>query len=112
MMFMQKYKPTIVTGVLTSESQWAGVMGNNYTGGSGYPLWYYCMSMNNSAIEYVLIFNHSPSISARRYTEYDNQPNFDNFKAFGGWKEPIMKQYTQDSKDCVDNLNLDYSTKV
>ena len=37
--FMQKYKP-IVAGVLTSESQWPAVMGNNYTGGSGYSLWY------------------------------------------------------------------------
>ena len=58
--------------------------------------------MRNSAI-----LNHVLTII--RYSEYDNQPTFDNFKAFGGWKEPMMKQYTQDSKDCVDNLNLDYS---
>ena len=44
-----------------------------------------------------------------RYMDYDNQPTFNNFKTFGGWKEPVMKQYTQDSKDCVDNLNLDYT---
>ena len=44
-----------------------------------------------------------------RYSEYDNQPTFDDFKPFGGWKEPVMKQYTQNSKDCVDNLNLDFT---
>ena len=30
----------IKTGVLTSATQWEGVMGMNYTGGSSFPLWY------------------------------------------------------------------------
>ena len=30
----------IKTGVLTSATQWEGVMGMNYTGASSFPLWY------------------------------------------------------------------------
>ena len=49
--FMQKYKP-IITGVLTNESQWAEIMGNNYTGGSRHPLWY--NNINEQSINTVL----------------------------------------------------------
>lgn len=68
---MQKYKP-IVTGVLTSESQWAGVMGSDYTGGSGYPLWYYkCMTFNEELC-HALIINHSLLLGIANMTT--NQP--------------------------------------
>ena len=45
-----------------------------------------------------------------RYMKYDDQPTFANFMPFGGWNKPRMKQYTQNPKDCVGNVNLDYST--
>ena len=41
--------------------------------------------------------------------QHNNDPTFNDFKAFGGWNKPTMKQYSQDSKDCVANLNLDYT---
>ena len=48
---MQKYKP-IVTGVLTSESQWAEIMGSDYIDGSRYLLWY--NNINEQSINKVL----------------------------------------------------------
>ena len=44
-----------------------------------------------------------------RYMNYDDEPTFNDFKPFGGWNKPTMKQYTEDSKECVANLHLDYS---
>ena len=44
-----------------------------------------------------------------RYMQHDNDPTFSDFKVFGGWNKLTMKQYSEDSKDCVANLNLDYS---
>eukprot|EP01113_Clastostelium_recurvatum_P017539 TRINITY_DN2061_c0_g1_i1.p1 TRINITY_DN2061_c0_g1~~TRINITY_DN2061_c0_g1_i1.p1 ORF type:complete len:214 (+),score=30.03 TRINITY_DN2061_c0_g1_i1:36-677(+) len=59
-------------GVYTSSSQWNPIMGS-YSGGSSLPLW---------------------------YAHYNNQPNFNDFVAFGGWSKPAMKQYAGDVTEC------------
>ena len=59
-------------GVYTSASQWNPIMGS-YTGGSGFPLW---------------------------YAHYDNSPSFNDFRSFGGWSKPAMKQYVGDTTVC------------
>ncbi|KAF7631045.1 hypothetical protein Mgra_00008696 [Meloidogyne graminicola] len=59
-------------GIYTSNSQWQPI-----TGGSnkfnGYPLW---------------------------YPHYDSKSNFGDFKPFGGWKKPSIKQYSENKKIC------------
>lgn len=80
------YSPTHVqgqktTGVYASESQWSAIMGSEYTGGSGHQLW---------------------------YAHYDNQPSFSDFKAFGGWSKPSIKQYAGDKTMCGVGVDLNY----
>ena len=58
---------------------------------------------------YVISNQSIVHIYACRYIDYDDEPTFDDFKPFGGWNKPTMKQYTEDSKECVANLHLDYS---
>ena len=48
-------------------------------------------------------------IISYRYMQHNDDPTFAVFDTFGGWNKPTMKQYSQDSKECVANLNLDYS---
>jgi GH25 family lysozyme M1 (1,4-beta-N-acetylmuramidase) len=44
------------------------------------------------------------------YPHYDNVPNFSDFKPFGGWTKPEIKQYKGDINLCgVIELDLDYS---
>lgn len=42
------------------------------------------------------------------YAHYDNKPNFSDFKAFGGWTKPYMKQYAQNIKVCTANTDLNW----
>lgn len=63
----------VAIGVYTSLSQWGPIMGSNYTGGAQYPLW---------------------------YARYNNQMNFGDFRPFGGWTRPYIKQYVGDVKVC------------
>ena len=34
------------------------------------------------------------------YAHYDNEPDFGDFRPFGGWTEPKMKQYNGDKYEC------------
>jgi hypothetical protein len=34
------------------------------------------------------------------YPHYDNVPNFSDFKPFGGWTKPAMKQFWNTMKIC------------
>lgn len=73
-----RYKPT---GVYASESQWSSIMGSSYTGGSSHQLW---------------------------YAHYDEDPSFSDFRPFGGWSKPAMKQYAGDKSVCGVGVDLNY----
>ena len=57
-------------GVYSDIQSWGMIMGESYTAGSSLPLW---------------------------YARYDNKPSFDDFKPFGGWNYPAMKQFWGDT---------------
>jgi len=67
-------------GVYSSASQWDPIMGS-WTGGSAYPLW---------------------------YAHYDNVPGFGDFKAFGGWSKPNIKQFAGDATVCGADIDKDF----
>mmetsp|Transcript_7828 Transcript_7828/g.7690 ORF Transcript_7828/g.7690 Transcript_7828/m.7690 type:complete len:141 (-) Transcript_7828:39-461(-) len=69
-------------GIYTSRTEWASIVGLNWSGVSWADLWYY---------------------------NYDNQANFKDFQPFGGWTKPFMKQYHGLTKNiCGIQMNLDY----
>lgn len=70
------------TGVYTSASQWEPIMGDSYTGGSKFPLW---------------------------YAHYDDTPSFYDFEPFGGWNSPSIKQYDGDITICSTGLDVNWS---
>jgi hypothetical protein len=70
----------IVLGVYTSESQWSPIMGD-YTGGSEFPLW---------------------------YAHYDGDASFSDFRAFGGWSKPAIKQYRGTTSLCGASVDENY----
>lgn len=66
------WKPT---GVYTSRNHWSGIMGVGYTGGASSSLWY-------------------------SHYETPLNPSFSDFKPFGGWSEPSIKQFQGTSYMC------------
>ena len=68
-------------GIYANNWSWNDVVGG-WTGLSKYPLW---------------------------YAHYDGKPDFTDFKKFGGFTKPSMKQYQGDQKIC--NTNVDYNTQ-
>ena len=42
------------------------------------------------------------------YADYDDEQNFDDFKAFGGWTSPIAKQYEGDASVCGVDVDLNW----
>ena len=69
-------------GIYTSASGWVPIVGSSwsYPASKGLPLW---------------------------YAHYDGKPSFSDFKAFGGWAKPSMKQYIGDHTSC--GVGLDYN---
>jgi GH25 family lysozyme M1 (1,4-beta-N-acetylmuramidase) len=68
-------------GIYASSSQWSQLMGSN-TSFKNLPLW---------------------------YAHYDASPSFSDFKSFGGWTKPHMKQYNDHSDvGCFSNVDVDY----
>ena len=72
-------------GVYSNWNSWATIAGTswNYPATMGLPIW---------------------------YPHYDNSPSFSDFKPFGGWKTPLIKQYAGDKTAC--GLGLDYNYKA
>ncbi|CAF1322108.1 unnamed protein product [Adineta steineri] len=69
-------------GIFTSKFHWISIM-NNITKFSSYaPLW---------------------------YIEHDNERSFDDFQTFGEWRQPSMKQFIGDVKECGVILNKNFS---
>jgi len=67
-------------GIYSSKSQWTEIMGS-FSGVSSYPLW---------------------------YAHYDGNANFQDFKSFGGWTKPFMKQYTENAQLCGSTVDKNY----
>ena len=77
-------------GVLTSKSDWESVMGGSSSCSSlaetGVPLW---------------------------YKDLDGRPEIKNYKQVGGWKDPLMKQFsTKDSWCHLPNVTLNIAKKI
>nr|CAD2132062.1 unnamed protein product [Meloidogyne enterolobii] len=67
-------------GIYTSNAQWQPITGGS-TKFNDFPLW---------------------------YPHYDNKANFVDFKPFGGWKKPLIKQYDDNKKVCNVNADLNF----
>lgn len=68
-------------GIYTNLNNWAEIVGQSWDGVKDYPLW---------------------------YAHYDSLPNYSDFKAFGGWTRPAMKQYKGDTTVCGVGVDLSY----
>jgi len=42
------------------------------------------------------------------YAHYDNAQTYGDFKPFGGWTEPYMKQYKGDTTLCGQGVDLNF----
>ena len=47
-------------------------------------------------MQFGIMFVHT----AHRYAHYDRDPSFNDFKPFGGWSKPSMKQFTGGATVC------------
>eukprot|EP01147_Barroeca_monosierra_P008577 gene8577-10279_t len=70
----------IPLGVYTSASQWNPIMGD-WSGGSAFPLW---------------------------YAHYDGSASFSDFKPFGGWSKPSIKQYAGTTNVCGASIDKNW----
>lgn len=68
-------------GVYTNQNNWSVIMGSDYNGGSSFPLW---------------------------YAHYDGQPSFADFKPFGGWHNPTIKQFAGDENICESSIDVNW----
>ena len=73
----------IVYGIYASSYYWGEIVGSGYTFkyASTSPLW---------------------------YPHYDNKATFSDFKPFGGWSAPYIKQYAGDKTLCSTDVDYDY----
>ncbi len=72
----------VKVGIYTSKSQWISIMNNVTKFSLDSPLW---------------------------YPHYDNNKSFNDFRAFGGWRQPAIKQFIGDVKECGVILDRDFS---
>ena len=70
-----------VPGIYTSYNNWQNIVGINWDGVSSLPLW---------------------------YAHYDNDPSFRDYRAFGGWSKPAIKQYAGDKSVCGAGVDLNF----
>jgi len=68
-------------GIYTNLNNWANIVGVGWNGAHEYPLW---------------------------YAHYDGQPNFNDFRPFGGWSRPNIKQYAGDVKVCSSDVDMNW----
>ena len=55
-----------------------------------------------------IINNDEMTNEVIRYPHFDNNPSFSDFKPFGGFTEPYIKQYMGVTDMCNTNVDLDY----
>eukprot|EP00933_Yihiella_yeosuensis_P045095 TRINITY_DN4040_c0_g2_i1.p1 TRINITY_DN4040_c0_g2~~TRINITY_DN4040_c0_g2_i1.p1 ORF type:complete len:257 (-),score=8.12 TRINITY_DN4040_c0_g2_i1:168-938(-) len=65
-------------GIYSSMYQWNPIMGS-YSKGAKYPLW---------------------------YAHYDRSASFSDFRSFGGWSRPAIKQYIGDTTVCSSGVDV------
>mmetsp|Transcript_4047 Transcript_4047/g.7797 ORF Transcript_4047/g.7797 Transcript_4047/m.7797 type:complete len:256 (-) Transcript_4047:212-979(-) len=72
----------VKAGVYTNYYNWQSIVGldYDYPSSKGLPVW---------------------------YAHYDKSPSFSDFKAFGGWSKPAIKQYIGDATSC--SVGVDYN---
>ena len=70
-----------VPGIYTSYNNWQNIVGLGWDGVSSLPLW---------------------------YAHYDNDPSFRDFRAFGGWSRPAIKQYAGDKTLCGSGVDFSF----
>jgi hypothetical protein len=72
-------------GIYTNLNNWQQIVGASwsYPASKGLPLW---------------------------YAHYDNSPSFSDFKSFGGWTSPAIKQYEGDKTSCGVGLDYNYAS--
>ncbi|CAF1566998.1 unnamed protein product [Rotaria sp. Silwood1] len=70
-------------GIYTSRYQWISIMNNTTKFSSNTPLW---------------------------YAHYDDDQSFHDFRLFGGWKQPSIKQFIGDVKECGVVLDKNFSS--
>ena len=68
-------------GIYTNLHNWSKIVGIKWQGLKTYPLW---------------------------YAHYDKLASFKDFKSFGGWKRPSIKQYVGDTKVCGVKVDLNF----
>ncbi len=68
-------------GIYTSYYNWESIVGLSYEGMKNLPLW---------------------------YAHYDHNPSFSDFKPFGGWRKPAIKQYDGDKTVCTAGVDLNF----
>ena len=68
-------------GIYTSYYNWQTIVGTSWDGVKDVPLW---------------------------YAHYDNDPSFRDYKAFGGWSKPSIKQYAGDKSACGVGIDLNF----
>ncbi|CAL5986176.1 Glycosyl_hydrolase family 25 protein [Hexamita inflata] len=68
-------------GVYSNWVQWQAIVGQNWTGAQPHQLW---------------------------YPHYDNWQSFDDFKPFGGWTNPSIKQYHNSVDECSTTIDRDF----
>jgi len=68
-------------GIYTNYNNWQAIVGINWSGASHLPFW---------------------------YAHYDNDPSFSDFRAFGGWSTPSIKQYVGDTTVCGVGVDLNW----
>ena len=68
-------------GIYTNLDSWRSIVGVDWNGTQNYTLW---------------------------YGHHDNNASFSDFSPFGGWTDPMIKQYTVDAKECNVSIGLDY----
>jgi len=68
-------------GIYSSYYNWEEITGISWTGVSDLPLW---------------------------YAHYDYSPSFSDFRSFGGWSKPAIKQYEGNQRVCGAGVDLNY----
>eukprot|EP00826_Nyctotherus_ovalis_P049775 TRINITY_DN6038_c0_g1_i1.p1 TRINITY_DN6038_c0_g1~~TRINITY_DN6038_c0_g1_i1.p1 ORF type:complete len:212 (+),score=53.18 TRINITY_DN6038_c0_g1_i1:339-974(+) len=81
-MFMEATKHGKKVGIYTSSAEWSQIVGNDWTEGAKFPLW---------------------------WARWDAKPTLKNFQPFAGWRRCIMKQYDHNKNLCGVNFDQNYT---
>lgn len=80
-MFDEAVKHGKPVGIYSGIHSWKAIVGLDWTVGSKFPLW---------------------------WPHWDRRASFRNFRPYGGWKAPHIKQFDHDHKNCRVRYDLNY----